>query len=50
MNSASFDTLMDMCSNLKIEYNEIKAQIKKNETRISEIENYIQSFFLLDNE
>ena len=44
MNSAGYDILLDMLSNLKVEYNDIKSQIIKNNNRISEIDNYIQSY------
>jgi two-component system sensor histidine kinase DegS len=43
MNSASYDIILDLLSNLKIEFKELKSTIDHNNTRISEIENYISS-------
>lgn len=44
MNSKSNEILLELLTNYKLEYNDLKSLITGNHNRISEIEGYIQSF------
>ena len=44
MNSASYDILLDLLTDFKVDYNEYKALFNQNNFRINEIDSYIQSY------